>query len=91
MRAEAVGQPARVLAGRAGFHVPDQTRLLIAEGTGVGREHPLSAEKLFPVLAVIAGGTESVSSGSTMATCGNIQGLRKLTFTWCSGEARTAL
>ncbi|MFO7693904.1 MAG: aldehyde dehydrogenase family protein [Vicinamibacterales bacterium] len=52
MRPEAVGQPARVLAGRAGFRVPDATRLLVAECTGVGREHPLSHEILMPVLTL---------------------------------------
>jgi acetaldehyde dehydrogenase/alcohol dehydrogenase len=50
MRPEAVGQPARVLAERAGFGVPEGTRLLIAEGTGVGPEHPLSHEILMPVI-----------------------------------------
>jgi len=37
MRPEAVGQSARVLAERAGFRVPEGTRLLLAECSGVGR------------------------------------------------------
>lgn len=48
---EHVGQPAAVLAERAGFSVPPRTRVLLAEQDTVGRSHPLSAEKLSPVLA----------------------------------------
>jgi len=51
MRPEMVGQPAAVIAARAGFGIPDGTRLLIAEPAGVGPEHPLSNELLMPVLA----------------------------------------
>lgn len=52
MRADVVGQPAAVIASRAGFTVPEKTRLLIAEPDGIGREHPLSHEILAPVLAL---------------------------------------
>jgi acetaldehyde dehydrogenase/alcohol dehydrogenase len=52
MQPDAVGQPARVLAERAGFRVPESARLIVAECTGVGREHPLSHEILMPVLAL---------------------------------------
>ncbi|MGF1611767.1 MAG: aldehyde dehydrogenase family protein, partial [Kiloniellales bacterium] len=48
---EIVGRPATVIAERAGIRVPAETRVLIAPLTGVGREHPLSAEKLSPILA----------------------------------------
>jgi acetaldehyde dehydrogenase / alcohol dehydrogenase len=51
MRAEVVGQPAARIAEMAGFSIPSGTRLLIAEPSGVGREHPLSHEILAPVLA----------------------------------------
>ncbi|HEX7485388.1 MAG TPA: aldehyde dehydrogenase family protein [Vicinamibacterales bacterium] len=51
MRAEIVGQPAPFIAGRAGFSVPERTRILIGEPEGVGPEHPLSYEILAPVLA----------------------------------------
>jgi acetaldehyde dehydrogenase/alcohol dehydrogenase len=51
MRAEIVGQSARFIAGRAGFSVPEQTRILIGEPAGVGPDHPLSYEILAPVLA----------------------------------------
>ncbi len=51
MRAEIVGQPAAMIAGKAGFTVPTKTRLLIARPDGIGPEHPLSNEILAPVLA----------------------------------------
>ena len=40
-----------------------------------------------PVDAVSAGGSASVSSGSTTASAGNINGLRRLTFWWLSRHA----
>lgn len=46
-----VGQSAARLAETAGFSVPPSTRVLICDQTGVGRDFPLSAEKLAPVLA----------------------------------------
>lgn len=52
MQPMAVGQPASVLAERAGFTVPEGTRLLIAEPDGVGSDHPLSHEILMPVLSL---------------------------------------
>jgi acetaldehyde dehydrogenase/alcohol dehydrogenase len=52
MRADAVGQPASVLAARAGFPVPAGTRLIVAECGGVGEDHPLSHEILMPVLSL---------------------------------------
>ena len=47
-----VGKSARKVAELAGMQVPEGTRVLIAELNGVGREYPLSAEKLSPVLAL---------------------------------------
>ena len=52
MQPMAVGQKATVIARFIGLSVKPDTKLLIAPIHGVGREHPLSAEKLFPVLAV---------------------------------------
>jgi acetaldehyde dehydrogenase/alcohol dehydrogenase len=52
MQPMAVGQKATDIARFVGLSVPPNTKLLIAPIHGVGREHPLSAEKLFPVLAV---------------------------------------
>jgi acetaldehyde dehydrogenase (acetylating) len=46
-----VGKPATYIAQQAGIQVPPGTRVLIAELTGVGREYPLSIEKLCPVLS----------------------------------------
>ncbi|HXE92169.1 MAG TPA: aldehyde dehydrogenase family protein [Terriglobales bacterium] len=47
-----VGKSAPRVAELAGFRVPEGTRVLVAQLAGVGREHPLSAEKLSPVLAL---------------------------------------
>ena len=52
MRAEVVGQPAAKVAKLAGFNVPAETRILVAEPDGIGAEHPLSYEILAPVLAL---------------------------------------
>ncbi|HUI77591.1 MAG TPA: bifunctional acetaldehyde-CoA/alcohol dehydrogenase [Bryobacteraceae bacterium] len=52
MRPMAVGQKATDIARACGLRVKPETKLLIAPIHGVGREHPLSVEKLFPVLAV---------------------------------------
>ncbi len=52
MQPLAVGQKAVDIARAAGLAVKPNTKLLIAPIQGVGRDHPLSAEKLCPVLAV---------------------------------------
>jgi acetaldehyde dehydrogenase (acetylating) len=46
-----VGRPATVVAEIAGINVPPTTRVLIARLETVGRDVPLSAEKLSPILA----------------------------------------
>ncbi len=46
-----VGKPAPYIAQHAGIDVPQDTQVLIAEIQGVGREYPLSREKLSPVLS----------------------------------------
>jgi acetaldehyde dehydrogenase (acetylating) len=46
-----VGKSARFIAKEVGIGVPDNTRVLIAELAGVGRDYPLSIEKLCPVLS----------------------------------------
>jgi acetaldehyde dehydrogenase (acetylating) len=48
---EIVGKPATFIAAKAGIRVPPETRVLVAPLAGVGRDHPLSIEKLSPVLA----------------------------------------
>ncbi len=52
IQADCVGQSPQRLGELAGFEVPDSARILALEIQGVGREHPLSAEKLSPVLSV---------------------------------------
>src|SRR5262245_13408983 len=46
-----VGKSARQIAGAIGLSVPETTRALIVPLEGVGREFPLSIEKLCPVLS----------------------------------------
>jgi acetaldehyde dehydrogenase (acetylating) len=46
-----VGKPAAYIAQKAGITVPTETQVLIAELQGVGRDYPLSREKLSPVLS----------------------------------------
>jgi acetaldehyde dehydrogenase / alcohol dehydrogenase len=46
-----VGQSAVKIAEMAGLTVPAGTKILVAELEGVGPKHPLSAEKLSPILA----------------------------------------
>jgi acetaldehyde dehydrogenase (acetylating) len=46
-----VGKPATTIAQMAGLNVPPNIRCLIAEVGGVGRDFPLSIEKLSPILA----------------------------------------
>jgi acyl-CoA reductase-like NAD-dependent aldehyde dehydrogenase len=46
-----VGRSVEVIAKMAGLTVPPGTRCLIADVAGVGRDYPLSMEKLSPILA----------------------------------------
>ncbi|MDT7809464.1 MAG: hypothetical protein QOJ70_3277 [Acidobacteriota bacterium] len=46
-----VGRSVETIAKMAGLTVPPGTRCLLADVGGVGREHPLSMEKLSPILA----------------------------------------
>ena len=46
-----VGKTASEVAAAAGLSVPSDTRVLLAPLDGVGREYPLSMEKLCPVLS----------------------------------------
>jgi len=46
-----VGKPATYIASQVGFAVPDGTRVLMAPLAGVGRDYPLSIEKLAPILS----------------------------------------
>ena len=49
---QCVGQAPTKIAKMAGFEVPAGTSIICAELGGVGKQHPLSAEKLSPVLSL---------------------------------------
>ena len=57
-----VGKSVEVIAKLAGLNVPPGTRCLMAEVGGVGREFPLSMEKLSPILAFYV--AEGLSRGA---------------------------
>jgi acetaldehyde dehydrogenase (acetylating) len=46
-----VGKSPKVIAEMAGITIPEGTRAIICELSGVGRDYPLSMEKLSPILA----------------------------------------
>ncbi|MDD8018922.1 MAG: aldehyde dehydrogenase family protein, partial [Bacteroidota bacterium] len=48
---DVVGKSPAFIAQKAGFTVPADTSVLIAELSGIGKEYPLSREKLSPVLS----------------------------------------
>jgi len=48
-----VGQSPQTIAKMAGFEVPADTTIICCEISGVGKAHPLSAEKLSPVLSLL--------------------------------------
>ncbi len=56
-----VGQSPQWIAEQAGFSVPDETSILLAEVGEVGENEPLTREKLCPVLAVLK--AESTEQG----------------------------
>jgi acetaldehyde dehydrogenase (acetylating) len=49
---ECVGQSPTRIAEMSGFKVPAETSIIVVELEGVGKAHPLSVEKLSPVLAL---------------------------------------
>jgi acetaldehyde dehydrogenase (acetylating) len=46
-----VGRSPKVIAEMAGISIPEGTRAIMCEVAGVGRDYPLSMEKLSPILA----------------------------------------
>ncbi len=68
MQPMAIGQKAIDIARMSGVEVKPDTKLLIAPIQGVGREHPLSTEKLFPLLAVY----RAKSVGEALKVCVNV-------------------
>jgi len=65
LNAAVVGQPPQWIAERAGFTVPADTSIILAETTEVGPREPLTREKLCPVLAVLR--AESREQGIRLA------------------------
>jgi acetaldehyde dehydrogenase/alcohol dehydrogenase len=65
MRPQAVGQKATDIAHACGISVNAATKLLIARIQGIGPQHPLSVEKLFPVLGVY----RAKSAAEALAVC----------------------
>ena len=61
MRSDVVGQTAGSIARKAGFEVPEGTRLLVAPIDGIGPEIPLSHEILAPVLAYLVAEDEDAA------------------------------
>lgn len=57
-----VGKSANVIAEMAGISIPDGTRAMLCEQSGVGRDFPLSMEKLSPILAYYV--VDSLDEGS---------------------------
>lgn len=57
-----VGKPASVIAGMAGISIPLGTRVMLCHLNGVGRDFPLSMEKLSPILAYYV--VDSLDEGS---------------------------
>jgi acetaldehyde dehydrogenase (acetylating) len=57
-----VGKSSKVIAEMAGFAIPEGTRALICELSGVGRDFPLSMEKLSPILTYFV--VESLDEGA---------------------------
>lgn len=53
LNAAVVGKPAHWIAEQAGFSVPKNTNILLAECKEVGVKEPLTREKLSPVLALL--------------------------------------
>lgn len=53
LNASVVGQSAHWIAEQAGFSVPEDTSIILAEVSEVGPSEPLTREKLCPVLAVL--------------------------------------
>jgi acetaldehyde dehydrogenase (acetylating) len=62
LNSKIVGKPANVIAEMAGISIPEGTRAMLCELSGVGRDFPLSMEKLSPILAYYV--VDSLDQGS---------------------------
>jgi acetaldehyde dehydrogenase / alcohol dehydrogenase len=65
LNAAVVGQSPQWIAQQAGFSVPDDASIILAEVSEVGPAEPLTREKLAPVLAVLR--AESTEHGMQLA------------------------
>ncbi|PKQ25960.1 MAG: bifunctional acetaldehyde-CoA/alcohol dehydrogenase [Actinobacteria bacterium HGW-Actinobacteria-4] len=65
LNADAVGKTPQWIAEQAGFSVPEDTSIIMAEVAEVGENEPLTREKLCPVIAVLR--AQSTEQGLTMA------------------------
>ena len=65
LNASVVGRSPVWIAEQAGFTVPAETSIILAEVGSVGRHEPLTREKLCPVLAVLR--AESADAGISLA------------------------
>jgi len=74
VNANIVGMSPFHIASLAGITIPKETRVLCCEIDGVGHEHPLSKEKLSPVLAVIKAkdADEGIKMAETMIIIGGM-------------------
>lgn len=66
MSPRVVGQPPKRIAELAGITVPENTRVLVARLKGVGDKHPLSREKLSPILGFYV--VKSLGEGVNLCT-----------------------
>ena len=65
VKPDIVGKSAVDIAKLSGISVPEKTKLLIAEIDGIGKDYPLSREKLSPVLAMVT----AKSTGHALQIC----------------------
>jgi acetaldehyde dehydrogenase / alcohol dehydrogenase len=69
-----VGLTASMIADMAGIQVPLDTKILVAELSGVGPDHPLSCEKLSPILACykVQGAEEALDIAESILEYGGL-------------------
>lgn len=74
LNTQIVGQSPRKIAQMAGFTVPEDTLVLLVKQDGVGKEFPLSREKLSPVLAyyTVNGAREGIDIAMKIISYGGV-------------------
>ena len=68
VKPDIVGKSAVNIAKLSGISVPEKTKLLVEEIDGLGKDYPLSREKLSPVLAMVT----AKSTGHALQICEDI-------------------